>query len=61
MTTKEAPKTSRTMTVIQNAAHKRREALLARIAPLQAEIAQLDAILAAGVPVPATGDLFPEE
>jgi hypothetical protein len=60
MTTKtEAPKLSRTLTVIQHAALKRRDALLARIKPLQNEIAQLDAILLAGAP--SDGELFPEE
>ena len=48
----EAPKPSRTLTVIQHAAKKRREALLARIKPLQDEVAQLDAILAAGNQAP---------
>ena len=42
-----AQKQSRALTVIENAAQKRREALLARIKPLQDEIAQLDRILAA--------------
>ena len=46
----EAPKPSRALTVIQHAALKRREALLKRIKPLQEEVAQLDAILAAGNP-----------
>ena len=41
-------KPNRTLSVIQNAAMKRRETLLARIKPLQDEIAQLDAILVAG-------------
>lgn len=57
--TTEAPKPSRTLTVIQHAALKRKEALLARMKPLQDEVAQLDAILAAGTP--ATGKLFPKE
>ena len=48
----EAPKPSRTLTVIQHAAMKRKEALLARIKPLQDEVAQLDAILAAGTSAP---------
>ena len=55
----EAPKPSRALTVIQHAALKRREILLARIKPLQDEVAQLDAILLAGTP--ATSDLFPKE
>lgn len=50
MTTPEpaSPKPNRTLSVIQNAAMKRRETLLARIKPLQDEIKQLDAILLAG-------------
>jgi hypothetical protein len=58
-TNTEAPKPSRTLTVIQHAALKRREILLARMKPFEAEIAQLDAILLAGTP--ATGDLLPME
>jgi formiminotetrahydrofolate cyclodeaminase len=45
---------SRALTVIQNAAVKRREVLLARIKPLQDELKQLDAILATGNPEAAT-------
>ena len=43
-----AQKQSRALTVIENAALKRRDALLARIKPLQEEIDQLNRILAAG-------------
>ena len=43
-----AQKQSRALTVIENAAVKRRDALLARIKPLQEELKQLDAILAVG-------------
>jgi len=48
-----AQKQSRVLTVIENAAVKRRDALLARIRPLQEEVDQLERILAANeVPEP---------
>ncbi len=47
-----AQKQSRALTVIENAAVKRRDALLARIKPLQEEIDQLNRILAANEPEP---------
>ena len=48
-----AQKQSRVLTVIENAAVKRRDALLARIKPLQEEVDQLNRILAANeVPEP---------
>ncbi len=58
--TTEAPKPSRTLTVIQRVALNRKEALEKRIKPLQDELKHLDAILATGNP-PETGDLFPKE
>lgn len=56
----------RALTVIENAALRRREALLARLKPLNDELKQLDAILATvqAEPTPPAADepptLFPE-
>jgi hypothetical protein len=62
MTRTEVLPKSRALTVIEHAASKRREVLLARMKPLQDELKQLDAILATGTPAtePASPTLFPE-